>query len=135
MKKINLGIIGAGRVAGHHLKALKENNNFNVQCICDLDISKAYNYVKEYKLSYYNHYEEMLSKEKNLDLVAIITPSGMHYEHSKQILKNFKVNIIVEKPTFLRTSQVSEIYKLAKPLNVFNRNLFSSNKINTFAKK
>ncbi len=30
MKKINLGIIGAGRVAGHHLKALKENNNFNV---------------------------------------------------------------------------------------------------------
>ena len=114
MKKINLGIIGAGRVAGHHLKALKENNNFNVQCICDLDISKAHNYAKEYKLSYYNHYEEMLSKENNLDLVAIITPSGMHYEHAKEILKNFKVNIIVEKPTFLKTSQVAQIYKLAK---------------------
>ena len=116
-KKINLGLIGAGRVAGHHLKALKNNNSFNVKCICDLNISKAKEYSKKYKLACYNHYKEMLDNEPSLDLVAIITPSGMHYEHSKYILKNYNVSLVVEKPTFLKSSQVVEIYKLAKKFN------------------
>jgi uncharacterized membrane protein required for colicin V production len=54
----------------------------------------------------------MLSNHKNLDLVSIITPSGMHYQHSKDILKKFKKSIVIEKPTFLKSSQVKEIFAL-----------------------
>ena len=32
----------------------------------------------------------------------------------QKILKNYDVNLIVEKPTFLKTSQVEEVYKIAK---------------------
>ena len=54
-------------------------------------------------------------KSENLDLVVLMTPSGMHYYHAKNILKKHKVNIIIEKPICdLITSQVSELYKLAK---------------------
>ena len=59
----------------------------------------------------------MLKLHKELDLVVIITPSGMHYEHAKIILKKFKKNILVEKPTFLKSSQVKEIYSLGKKLH------------------
>ena len=114
MKKIfNIGFIGCGRIAGHHFKALEKNKSFNVTCICDLDFKKAEPYVRKYNVKFYSHYKLMLKSEKNLDIVAIMTPSGMHFEHALYIIKNYNLDIIVEKPTFLKTSQVNNIYKIA----------------------
>jgi predicted dehydrogenase len=117
MKKINIGIIGAGRIAGHHIKAIKNNKKFKICCISDLVLKKAKYYSDIYKIPFYGHYSDMLSNHKNLDLVSIITPSGMHYQHSKDILKKFKKSIVIEKPTFLKSSQVKEIFALGKKLN------------------
>ena len=111
--KFNIGFIGCGRIAGHHFKALEKNNDFKVTCVCDLNFKKAEPYVKKYKVKYYPHYKLMLKSEKNLDIVVIMTPSGMHYEHALFIIKNYNLDIIVEKPTFLKTSQVKRIYKIA----------------------
>ena len=111
--KFNIGFIGCGRIAGHHFKALEKNNDFKVTCVCDLNFKKAEPYVKKYKVKYYPHYKLMLKSEINLDIVVIMTPSGMHYEHALFITKNYNLDIIVEKPTFLKTSQVKRIYKIA----------------------
>ena len=56
-----------------------------------------------------------------INVVAIITPSGMHYEHAHEIIKVFNKSIIVEKPTFMKVSEIEKIYKLAKSkaLNIF----------------
>ena len=113
-KKINLGLIGAGRIAGHHIRAIKKDKNFKILSICDLNTHKAQNYAVKNNLKYYSHYKEMLSKEKTLDAVAILTPSGMHYSHSIDILKKFKKHIIVEKPTALKTSEIINLYKAAR---------------------
>lgn len=115
-KKIRLGFIGSGRIVGHHLKALRNNKFIVAVAICDLILEKTLVYSKQYKINSYQSYKEMLNNEQ-LDVVAIVTPSGMHYEHSKDILKNYNVNLIVEKPTFLKTSQVKTIYKLAQKKN------------------
>ena len=32
---------------------------------------------------------------KNLDLVVIMTPSGMHFEHAKRILSKYKKNVVI----------------------------------------
>lgn len=116
-KKINLGLIGAGRIAGHHIRAIKKNKNFKILSICDLNTHKAQNYAVKNNLKYYSHYREMLSREKTLDAVAILTPSGMHYSHSIDILKKFKKHIIVEKPTALKSSEIINLYKAAKKVN------------------
>ena len=116
MRRINVGIIGAGRIAGHHINAINYNKIFRVICICDLIPEKAKYYSDLYKIPFYRHYSEMLKFHKDLDLVVIITPSGMHYEHAKDILIGFKKNIIIEKPTFLKSSQVKEIFSLGKKL-------------------
>ena len=36
MKKINLGLIGLGRIAGHHTKAIKKIKTFKIIAACDL---------------------------------------------------------------------------------------------------
>tara|TARA_B100001175_G_scaffold317284_1_gene333622 strand:- start:4619 stop:5704 length:1086 start_codon:yes stop_codon:yes gene_type:complete len=118
INKTNVAIIGAGRIAEHHLKAIKKIHTFKLCAICDLNKFKASNFSKKYKVPYYLDYNDMLNKEKNIDIVAIMTPSGCHYEHCKDILLKYKKNLIVEKPTFLKPSHVKEIYKLAKKYKV-----------------
>ena len=118
MKSINIGLIGCGRIAGHHCRAIIKNENINLVAVCDLDIKKAQKYADKYDINAYTNYKEMLSSEGLIDTVAIITPSGMHYNHAKDIINNYKKNIIVEKPTFLKTSHFDEILKLAKENDV-----------------
>ena len=113
-KKINVSIVGAGRIAEHHLKAIKKVQGFKLTAVCDLNPNKAYNFSKKYNVPYYLDYNQMLQKEKNIDIVAIMTPSGCHYEHCKDILIKYKKHLIVEKPTFLKPSHVNKIYKLKK---------------------
>ena len=52
----------------------------------------------------------MFEEIPEIDLVAIVTPSGMHYEHGMDILRKYKKHIIVEKPTFMNPSQLNEAY-------------------------
>ena len=54
----------------------------------------------------------------DIDIVAIITPSGMHFEHSLDVLKKYNKHIIVEKPTFMKPSQLNEVYSVADNLGL-----------------
>jgi predicted dehydrogenase len=117
-KKIRVALIGAGRIAGHHIKSIKKNKDFKIVAISDLIKKKALFYSEKYGFKAFGHYHEMLKSEKNIDLVAIMTPSGMHYKHAKDILNKFSTNLLIEKPTFLKSSQVKTIYKLAQKKKV-----------------
>ncbi len=114
IKKYNIAIIGAGRIAGHHVKSIKKEKGLNLVAICDLNIERAKKFSIKYKVPYFLNFNEMLKKIKNIDIVSIMTPSGCHYEHAKAILLNFKKHLIIEKPTFLKIEQVKNIYKIAK---------------------
>ena len=56
----------------------------------------------------------MLKKITSINIVAIMTPSGMHYEHTIDIINKYKKNIIVEKPTFMKPNHVKSAFKIAK---------------------
>ena len=115
-KKINLGLIGAGRITGHHIRAIKKNNNLKILAICDLDILKAKKYALKNNLRFYSHYKDMCENEKELDVVVILTPSGMHFSHALDILRKFKKHLIIEKPTSLKTTEILQLYKLAEKI-------------------
>jgi predicted dehydrogenase len=109
-------VIGCGRIAGWHCRAIKSQKKMKLLGVCDLDLEKAKNYSKKFKVPYFTNYRKMLKELKDANTVAIITPSGMHFEHSYEILKKYKMNIIVEKPTFMNPTQVVKIYDLASKL-------------------
>ena len=109
-------VIGCGRIAGWHCRAIKSQNNIKLLGVCDLDFDKAKNYGKQFNVPYFTNYRKMIEDLEEANTVAIITPSGMHFEHSYEILKKYKKNIIVEKPTFMRPEHVVKMYKLASKL-------------------
>jgi len=115
---VKVGVIGCGRVSGHHCRSIHQTAGVELIAVCDLEIEKANNYHKQFGAIPYINYHEMLKKNPEINTVAIITPSGMHYEHALEIITSYKKNIIVEKPTFMLPSQVKAIYKKAEEVGV-----------------
>ena len=112
-KSLKVAIIGCGRISGHHCRSIVETKGIELAAVCDLLIEKANNYSEQFGAKAYDNYHQMLQENPQIDTVAVITPSGMHYEHALDIISRYQKHIIVEKPTFLKPSHVSEVYKAA----------------------
>jgi UDP-N-acetyl-2-amino-2-deoxyglucuronate dehydrogenase len=114
----NVGIIGCGRVAGHHCRSISETLGAELVAVCDLIPEKANVYRDRFGARAYDNYHQMLVENPGINAVAVITPSGMHYEHALDIISRYRKNIIVEKPTFMKPSQVTEVYAKAAAAGV-----------------
>lgn len=110
---VKVAVIGCGRISGHHCRAIMETEGVELVAVCDLVIGKANAYRDQFGTKAYVNYHQMMLENPQIDTVAIITPSGMHYEHALDIISRYRKNIIVEKPTFMKPSQVTEVYTKA----------------------
>lgn len=110
---IKIGVIGCGRVAGHHCRSITATPGVSLAATCDTDAEKSQAYGAEFDVPSYTNYNQMLKQHSDIDVIAIVTPSGMHAEHAQEIIGNHRRHIIVEKPTFMRPSQLDTVYDLA----------------------
>lgn len=110
--KIKVGIVGCGRVADHYVKFLKKIPEIKIVAICDKKKQKIKYFSKIYNCEEFTNFDSML-KYCKYDLIVILTPSGMHYEHAKKAL-NSGFNVLVEKPITLRVSHALNLLRIAK---------------------
>ncbi len=115
---LRVGIIGCGRISGHHCRSIVETPKAHLVAVCDLEIDKANAYRDAFGAQAFSNYHEMLLKNPQINTVAVITPSGMHFEHVLDIIKRYRKHIIVEKPTFMKPSQLIEAYRTAAECGV-----------------
>lgn len=113
-----VALIGCGRIAGHHCKSINEVDGVTLAAVCDLAEEKAREYADEFSVPHFTNYHVMLRDVPDIDLVAVITPSGMHAEHTLDILERYGKHVIIEKPTFMRPEQLTIAYKSAAKKNV-----------------
>jgi UDP-N-acetyl-2-amino-2-deoxyglucuronate dehydrogenase len=115
---VRVAVIGCGRVAGHHCRSIVKAEGVELVAVCDLVEDKAKAYGKEFNVPWFLNYREMFKALPEIDTVAVITPSGMHFEHATEVMSRYGKNIIVEKPTFMRPSQLIQTYALATKLGL-----------------
>lgn len=98
---IKFALIGCGRISKKHSELLGNNeiDGAKLVCVCDIDINKAEDLGKKFNVPYYDDMHKMLHNEE-IDVVSILTPSGMHAQNVLDIVK-YKKHIIVEKPMAL----------------------------------
>jgi predicted dehydrogenase len=111
---LKVGIIGCGRVAGHHCESIKKVNGLALAAVCDLEIEKAATYGERYGVPYFDNYHAMLREMPDIDIVAVITPSGMHDEHALDVIDRYAKHVVVEKPTFMRPAQMRNAFEHAR---------------------
>jgi UDP-N-acetyl-2-amino-2-deoxyglucuronate dehydrogenase len=113
-----VAIIGCGRVSGHHCRSIVQTAGCELVAVCDQILEKADLYRQQFGARAYSNYHRMLIENPQINTVAIVTPSGMHYEHALDVISRYQKNVIVEKPTFMRPSQVTEVYDRAAAAGV-----------------
>jgi len=109
MADIKFGLIGCGRIAVKHAQILSTLNGAKLSCVCDIKEDRAMRFSKEYNVPYYTDYREMLKKE-DIDVVNILTPSGLHAKHAIDVA-GFKKHIVVEKPMALTLKDADKMIK------------------------
>lgn len=113
-------LIGCGRIAVNHIKAVV-NNNLDMVAVCDVDLSHVD--VLFSKTGYdkpverYTDYKKMLSEHPDIKLVAIATESGIHAEIALYCIDH-GVNVIVEKPMAMSMADANEIVRRAEEKGV-----------------
>lgn len=115
---INVAIVGCGRIAGHHCRSIAATDGVALTAVCDLVADKARAYGDEFGIPWYTDYRAMLRDHPEIAVVAIVTPSGMHAEHATEMMARWGKHIIVEKPTFMKPSQLVAAYDLADRVGV-----------------
>lgn len=115
---VQVAVIGCGRVAGHHCRSIVATEGVGLIAVCDLVEEKATAYAKEFNVPYFINYHEMFKALPQINTVAVITPSGMHFEHVTEIMQLYRKHVIVEKPTFMRPSQLLGAYAIAEKLGL-----------------
>lgn len=95
IKKIKFAIIGCGRIAQRHAEHI--SNFGELVAVCDIVEEKAVALGKEYGVNHYVDINDLLSKEKEVDVVSICSPNGLHADHSIQSL-NAGFHVLCEKP-------------------------------------
>ena len=84
MKKIKAAFVGCGRISEHYKKILLSSKVKNLKVIgtCDKKISKAKKLAEVFKCSYYPTIDKLIESKK-IDLIFLLTPSGLHFENAK----------------------------------------------------
>ena len=126
MKEVKFGIVGCGRIAQRHAEHI--NNCGKLQAVCDIDMKQAVALAEKYGVNYYTNIDQLLEKEKDLDVVSICTPNGLHAEQSIKALRA-GINVLVEKPMALDVNDcgrmIQEAEKMNKRLFVVKQNRFN----------
>ena len=108
-------VIGCGRIATNHVKAVL-NNNLEFVAACDVELGNIelllskHNLEKESSIKRYTDYKDMIANHSDLELVAIATPSGNHAEIALHCIDH-GINVIIEKPMAMNMKDAEEIIK------------------------
>lgn len=92
---IGAAVIGLGR-GRSHVSSYAVAENCDLIAVCDINEEKAKAVAEQYGCDYYTDYKEMLKRD-DIDLVSVVTPSGMHSEMAVEVAKAGK-HCLAEKP-------------------------------------
>jgi len=128
MRRVRLGIIGAGQISEVHVKGYTESERGSVIAVCDLVQDLAIERALLWGADrYYNDYRELLANP-DIDAVAILTPHDVHATMAVDALEAGK-HVHLARPLALSLSDADAVIAAArqygKIVSVCEPDLFS----------
>ncbi|MEG1010932.1 MAG: Gfo/Idh/MocA family oxidoreductase [Ruthenibacterium sp.] len=118
---MNYALIGCGRIATNHIKAVCKNG-LALVAVCDIvpqhmeSLLAQHGLEKEPGIARYTDYKTMLAQEQP-ELVAIATESGLHAEIALFCIQR-GIHCIIEKPMAMSMKDADEIVRLSEEKGV-----------------
>lgn len=117
-KKVRVGFIGCGWIAGSHIKAFLKQPDVEIVAGCDLIDGKAKAFfekhgVENVKTDYASHKEMLADKSLKLDAVTICTYNRQHAQPAIDAL-NAGLHVLLEKPFTVTLDEAVAVMKAEK---------------------
>ncbi|HXL04134.1 MAG TPA: Gfo/Idh/MocA family oxidoreductase [Bacillota bacterium] len=114
MKKVNVGLVGAGIMANSvHYPSLAEFPDVNMVSLCDIVEDKLNNTADKFGIpNRYSDYREMIDKEP-LEAVYILMPPHQLFDITVYALKK-GLHVFIEKPPAVTTFQIKSLERIAR---------------------
>ena len=117
-RKLRIGIIGCGWIAGAHLASYKKMPDVEIVAGCDLIPGKAAKFFKDggvegVKTDYASHKEMLDDESLQLDAVSVCTYNRQHAIPTIYAL-NKGINVMLEKPFTVTLDEAVEVMKAEK---------------------
>ena len=106
--KMNIGLVGCGRVSEIHMNAYKNIPQAKVIAVSDINIDRARTFAQKYHIEKAYNEASKLFEIKDLDFVDICTPISTHAELACEAAK-YGHNIFLEKPMARSSKECDEI--------------------------
>ena len=123
---MKFALVGCGRIAQRHAEHIA--NNGRLVAVCDIDREKADQMAMSTGANAYYDLGDLLFNEKDLDVVAICTPNGLHAAHCIKVLEA-GIHVLCEKPMALSSADcramINTAEKVGKNLFVVKQNRFN----------
>jgi myo-inositol 2-dehydrogenase / D-chiro-inositol 1-dehydrogenase len=112
-QRVRCGLIGYGAWGCHHARAFTQIAGAELVAISTRSDERLRKARADYpQARVWADYRELLSNE-DLDAVAVVLPSDLHYEVARAVLKSGR-HLLLEKPMALSLSHCDELIALAK---------------------
>lgn len=117
-KKVRWGILGCGRIAGKFASDLRLVENAALAAVASRDKLNADSFGKASGADqvYYNY--EDLANAKDVDIIYVATPHGLHFEHVMLCLQHDKA-VLCEKAFAINAKQANVMIEAARKKNLF----------------
>ena len=87
--KVNVGVIGAGRLGSAHSRVYKELPQANLVGVCDIEQSRALSVAESLQTKAFFDYKELLGQ---VQAVSIAAPTVNHYQIAREFLLSGKMS-------------------------------------------
>jgi UDP-N-acetyl-2-amino-2-deoxyglucuronate dehydrogenase len=106
MKKVAL--VGCGRISARHVEAITDTQCVKIEMVCDKVEARAKALAEKLGVPYVTDYRLI----KGVDVISVLTPSGLHPRHVSNIAELTDAPYIVcEKPLSLTLREAYEVYR------------------------
>ena len=114
MEKVNISLIGIGRMGQFHLNVINQINSINLSGIYDSDEKHLNEISSKYNINKFGSLEEAIDK---CDAVIIASPTKFHFDIAKKSIQKGK-RVLVEKPMTENFIQAEELETMVKEKNI-----------------
>jgi UDP-N-acetyl-2-amino-2-deoxyglucuronate dehydrogenase len=114
-KEIGFGVVGLG-MGVHHCKAITDAKGARLAAVCDTDPERLDATVKQYGVTGYADYAEML-RDDAVQCVCVVVESGKHADFGIQAAKAGK-HLIMEKPVDITPAAIKRLRDVVRKTGV-----------------
>ena len=125
MKRLRWGMIGGGKgafIGGAHRVAARITDQYELMGgVFDVDFDRAKEFAEEEEIPLNRVYanidkfidgELSLPADKRIQVVSLVTPNFLHYDHARKLMEN-DFHVICEKPVTITSAEAIDLHEIA----------------------